>query len=252
MNKVLKLFVFAVLIIFLVMFFAAGGGYHEYELNKKSNLTQEAIVRFEQDLKDYVAVVHFCLSSGISSACSNARLAASDMKNVYVVDTKSLSTGIALLAIMGREHAIQGKSAEEIASICQEKTKDVQASFVVKKLNYLHKGGRCSSIALLGANLLSIRPEIILKDGVMISNRKYMGKMEKVIASYCKDVLREHNNPDKKYAFVTYTTASEEMVNIAKAALTSAGFETIFETTAGATITSHCGENTLGILFLDK
>jgi len=207
---------------------------------------------FEQVLKDYDAVVHFCLSSGISSACSNARLAASDMKNVYVVDTKSLSTGIALLAIMGREHAIQGKSAEEIASICQEKTKDVQASFVVKKLNYLHKGGRCSSIALLGANLLSIRPEIILKDGVMISNRKYMGKMEKVIASYCKDVLREHNNPDKKYAFVTYTTASEEMVNIAKAALTSAGFETIFETTAGATITSHCGENTLGILFLDK
>ena len=90
---------------------------------------------FESVLKDYDAVVHFSLSSGISSACSNARLAASEMKNVYVVDTKSLSTGIALLAIMGRELAIEGKSAEEVATICQEKTKDVQASFVVKKLN---------------------------------------------------------------------------------------------------------------------
>lgn len=207
---------------------------------------------FEEVLKDYDAVVHFSLSSGISSACSNAKLAANDFKNVYVVDSKSLSTGIALLAIMGRKLATEGKTAEEIANICQEKTKDVQASFVVKKLNYLHKGGRCSSIALLGANLLSIRPEIIVKDGGMVSNRKYMGKMEKVIASYCRDVLKEHNNPDKSYAFVTYTTATEEMVNIAKSALTQAGFETIFETTAGATITSHCGENTLGILFLNK
>ena len=207
---------------------------------------------FESVLKDYDAVVHFCLSSGISSACNNAKLAAGGLKNVYVVDTKSLSTGIALLAIYGRELAESGKSAEEVFELCQEKTKDVQASFVVKKLDYLHKGGRCSSIALLGANLLSIRPEIVLKDGKMISAKKYMGKMEKVIEKYCKDVLVENQNPDKKYAFVTYTTATEEMANIAKNALKEAGFETIYETTAGATITSHCGENTLGILFLNN
>ena len=207
---------------------------------------------FESILKDYDAVVHFCLSSQISSACNNAKLAASGLKNVYVVDTRSLSTGIALLAIYGRELAESGKNAEEIYELCTARTKDVQASFVVKKLDYLHKGGRCSSVALLGANLLSIRPEIVLKDGKMISAKKYMGKMEKVIEKYCRDVLADNPNPDKKYAFVTYTTASEEMVNIAKSALTNAGFETIYETTAGATITSHCGENTLGILFLNK
>lgn len=207
---------------------------------------------FENILKDYDAVVHFCLSSGISSACNNAKLAESNLKNVYVVDTKSLSTGIALLAIYARELAVEGKRAEEIKTLCEERTKDVQASFVVKKLDYLHKGGRCSSVALLGANLLSIRPEIVLSDGKMISAKKYMGKMEKVIEKYCKDVIADNPNPDKKYAFVTYTTASEEMVNIAKSALTNAGFETIYETTAGATITSHCGENTLGILFLNK
>ena len=207
---------------------------------------------FESILKDYDAVVHFCLSSQISSACNNAKLAASGLKNVYVVDTRSLSTGIALLAIYGRELAESGKNAEEIYELCTARTKDVQASFVVKKLDYLHKGGRCSSVALLGANLLSIRPEIVLKDGKMISAKKYMGKMEKVIEKYCRDVLADNPNPDKKYAFVTYTTASEEMVNIAKSALTNAGFETIYETKAGATITSHCGENTLGILFLNK
>ncbi len=207
---------------------------------------------FESVLKDYDAVVHFCLSSGISSACNNAKLASNNLKNVYVVDTRSLSTGIALLAIYGRELVDAGKNAEEIYELCSNRTKDVQASFVVKKLDYLHKGGRCSSIALLGANLLSIRPEIVLNDGKMLSAKKYLGKMEKVVEKYCKDVLVDNPNPDKKYAFVTYTTASEEMVNIAKSALHSAGFETIYETTAGATITSHCGENTLGILFLNK
>lgn len=207
---------------------------------------------FENVLKDYDAVVHFCLSSQISSACNNANLASTNLKNVFVVDTKSLSTGIALLAIYARELAQSGKSAEEVAKLAEERTKDVQASFVVKKLDYLHKGGRCSSIALLGANLLSIRPEIVLNEGKMISAKKYLGKMEKVIEKYCKDVIAENPNSDKKYAFVTYTTATDEMVEIAKTALKNAGFKTIYETTAGATITSHCGENTLGILFLNK
>lgn len=207
---------------------------------------------FESVLKDYDAIVHFSLSSEISSACRNAKLAQENFKNVFVVDSKSLSTGIALLAIYARELANEGKTAEEIFELCENRTKDVQASFVVKKLDYLHKGGRCSSIALLGANLLSIRPEIVVSDGKMGSAKKYMGKMEKVIEKYCKDVLADNPNPDTKYGFVTYTTASEEMVNIAKSALQSAGFETIYETKAGATITSHCGENTLGILFLNK
>ncbi len=207
---------------------------------------------FGSVLKDYDAIVHFSLSGEISSACRNAKLAKENFKNVFIVDSRSLSTGIALLAIYARELAESGKSAEEIFELCAERTKDVQASFVVKKLDYLHKGGRCSSVALLGANLLQIRPEIVVKDGKMGSAKKYLGKMEKVIEKYCKDVLVDNPNPDKKYAFVTYTTASEEMVNIARTALVQAGFETIYQTSAGATITSHCGENTLGILFLNK
>jgi len=222
-------------------------------LPKTSAINQEQYKEFfAEQIKGCDALIHFALSSQISSACSHAIEAGKELENVFVVDTKSLSTGIALLAIYARELAESGVSAQEIYEKATERTSKVQASFVVKKLDYLHKGGRCSSIALLGANLLHIRPQIVLNDGKMMSNKKYLGKMEKVIDTYCKDVLNQNNNPDKKYAFVTYTTATEGMVAAAKEALNNAGFETIYETTAGATITSHCGEDTLGILFLNK
>ncbi|MBP3619550.1 MAG: DegV family protein [Clostridia bacterium] len=206
---------------------------------------------FEEQLKDNDAVVHICLSSAISTACFQAKEAASKMQNVYIVDSQSLSTGIALLAIYARELAESGNSAEKVWSMVNERVPAVQASFVVKKLDYLHKGGRCSSVAYFGANILQIRPQIILKEGKMGVHRKYMGKMEKVVANYCKDTLNEFNTPDLKNAFVTYTTATPEMIEIAKKALKERGFENIYETRAGATITSHCGENTLGILYIN-
>lgn len=207
---------------------------------------------FKGLLKEYDAVVHFCLSSAISSACSHAIEAAKKLDNVFIVDTKSLSTGIALLAMDARKLANQGKTAEEIFKAETERAKHVQASFVIKKLDYLHKGGRCSALSLLGANFLQIRPQIILKqDGSMGVHRKYMGFMERVIEKYCKDTLEEFNTPDLDTAFVTYTTASPTMVETAKKALQERGFKHIYETTAGGTITSHCGEYTLGILYLN-
>ena len=127
----------------------------------------------------------------------------------------------------------------------------VQASFVVDRLDYLYKGGRCNALALFGANLLKIHPQIVLENGSMKPAKKYRGKMEKVIEKYCQDTIEEFNNADKKQAFVTYTTATPEMINIAKTALKNAGFENIYETTAGGTITSHCGENVLGILYIN-
>ncbi len=203
-------------------------------------------------LKDYDAVIHMALSSEISSACSHAKEVANEMDNVFVVDTKSLSTGIALLAIYASELAEKENiSAQEIFEKVSSRVPNVQASFVIKKLDYLYKGGRCSALSYFGANLLQIRPQILLKDGKMGVHKKYHGKMEKVIQKYCIDVLEEFNKPDLKTAFVTYTTASPEMIETAKNALKERGFENIIETTAGATISSHCGENTLGILYIN-
>ena len=206
---------------------------------------------FEELLKDYDAVVHFSLSSELSCSCQNAKNASENFKNVYVVDTKTLSTGIALLAIYGSKLAKNGKSAKEIYNLCSERVDSVQASFELKRVDYLYKGGRCSALAFLGANLLKIRPQIIVKNGKMIAGKKYRGNFEHVVSNYCKDVLEQFDNPDLELAFVTYTTASDEAVNTAVKHLEDRGFRNILITRAGGTITSHCGEDTLGILYIN-
>ncbi len=206
---------------------------------------------FEKLLKDYDAVVHFTLSSEISMACSNAKKAGEKLQNVFVVDSRSLSTGIALLAIYARELANAGNSAKDIAEKCEARVPYVQASFELKRLDYLHKGGRCSSLTLLGANVLKIRPQIIVKNGKMISGKKYRGNYNHIVKTYCEDVLNEFNNPDLKHGFVTYTTAEDTVVETAIGYLKERGFENIHVTRAGATITSHCGEDCLGILYIN-
>ena len=221
-------------------------------LPKTSAINSEQYEEYFKSLqKDYDAVVHICLSGEISSSCKNAMEAAARLKNVYVCDSKSLSTGIALLAIYGCKLAKEGLDAKEIADRVNARVPNVQASFVLKKLEYLYKGGRCSALSYFGANLLKIRPQIILKEGKMGPYKKYRGNMDKVVANYCKDTLEEFNNPDLSLGFVTYTTATEEMVNVARQSLIDRGFKTIYCTKAGATIPSHCGENTLGILYIN-
>lgn len=206
---------------------------------------------FSTLLKDYDAVIHISLSSGITSATKNAFMAAEQMENVYVVDSLSLSTGIALLCIYARELANAGVDPKTIQQKVQERTAFVQASFVIERLDYLYKGGRCSSLQLLGANLLKIRPRIVLKNGKMGMDKKYRGNMESVITKYGENVIEDFNTPDRKIAFITYTTATEEMLERARNACRNAGFETVYETRAGGTIAAHCGAHTLGILYFN-
>lgn len=204
---------------------------------------------FESLKKEYDAVVHICLSSGITSSCGNAIAAAGELKDVFVVDSLALSTGIGLQAIYARELANAGVPAAEIAAKLNARRDKVQTSFVLERLDYMHKGGRCSSIALLGANLLKIRPRIVLKNGKMISDKKYRGNMHMVVAKYAEELFREFDSPDLTRVFITYTTASPEMVAAAKEKCKSIGFKEILETRAGGTIASHCGAHTIGILY---
>ena len=206
---------------------------------------------FTEILKEYDAIIHITLSSCISSANSNANKVASTMENVYVIDSKSLSTGIALLVLYAVSLKNKGLDPKSIVDMVSARIPFVQASFVIDRLDYLYKGGRCNALELFGANLLKLHPQIVLVDGKMKPEKKYRGKMEKVVSGYCDDTLKEFKNYDKNIAFVTHTTASPEMVEIAKSKLKEAGFENIIETVAGGTITSHCGENTLGILYFN-
>ena len=199
----------------------------------------------------YDAVIHISLSSGISSSYDNAEKASHKFDNVYVIDSASLSTGIALEVIYARKLIDKGLDAKEVVEKVKARIPYVQASFVIQTLDYLYKGGRCSGLARLGAALLRIKPQIIVSEGKMAPAKKYFGRKSQVIESYCKDTLEQFANPDLSIAFVTHTYATPEMVAVAIEALKNRGFKTIYETHAGATITSHCGPQTLGILFIN-
>ena len=196
--------------------------------------------------KGYDAIIHISLSSEISSSFSHAELASTKYDNVYIIDSRSLSTGIALQAIYAAKLRDKGLEPEEIVKKVKARIPYVQASFVIQTLEYLHKGGRCSGLLRFGATILRIKPQIIVSDGKMAPAKKYIGRKTQVIAGYCKFA-----NPDLSVAFVTHTQATPEMVAVAIEALKNRGFKTIYETNAGATITSHCGPQTLGILFIN-
>ena len=207
---------------------------------------------FEGLLKEgYDAVIHFSLSSQISTSYSQAVRATRKVDHVFVIDSASLSTGIALEAIYASQLADKGLSPEEIVEKVSARIPYVQASFVIQTLEYLHKGGRCSGLARLGAALLRIKPQIIVSEGKMEPGKKYFGRKSQTVEAYCKDTLEQFDNPDLSIAFVTHTLATPEMVAVAIEALKNRGFKTIYETKAGATITSHCGPMTLGILFIN-
>lgn len=221
-------------------------------LPKTSAVNEEQFTEhFKNLLKDADGIVHFSLSKEMSSAYENAKRVAEKFTNVYVVDTRSLSTGIALLAIYATKLARQGCSAKEIYEKCVKRTPYVQASFELKRIDYLYKGGRCGMMAFLGANLLKIRPQILVKNGVMVSGKKYRGNYDHIVKNYCRDVLEEFDNPDLEEAFVTYTTASQEIVDFAVQSLKDTGFKNVHVTRAGGTVTSHCGEDCLGILYIN-
>ncbi len=210
--------------------------------------------QFEEHFKKlfdegYEAIIHFSLSSKISSACQNAIKASEKIKNVYVIDTLALSTSIALQAIYGRKLATAGKEPEEIVKLVKERINGLQTSFVLETVNYLYKGGRCSALAMFGANLLHIKPKIIMDNGAMTSTKKYRGNMMKVVSEYVEDTLAEANNMDKSLVFITSSSAPSDVVEAVKERLKKAGFERIVPTQAGATITCHCGPHTLGILY---
>ena len=167
------------------------------------------------------------------------------------MDSQSLSSGIGLLALYAKDLANEGKSAKEIYEIVQKRVTSLQVSFVIERLDYLYKGGRCSALSLFGANLLKIRPRIVLKKGVMGPDKKYRGTMEKVVGKYAAEVFEEFNTPDLKRVFITYSSATPEMVSAARKVVEKIGFENVYESHAGCTITSHCGANTIGILYFN-
>lgn len=200
---------------------------------------------------DGAEVVHFTISASMSGSYNFARLAAEETKGVYVVDSANLSTGSGLLALKACDMAAEGMSAEQIAAEIEEIKPRVDASFVADTLNYLHKGGRCSAVAMFGANLLNLKPCIEVTDGAMGVGKKYRGKIRDVLKAYTEDRLAFAADAEADRVFVTSTCESDDIPNeIAEMVRASGFFKEVIITKAGCTVSAHCGPNTLGVLFI--
>ncbi len=208
---------------------------------------------FERLTGEGKGVVHISISSEMSASYSNACRAAKEFEDVYVIDSRSLSSGSGLLVIKAAELAACGLPAKEVASRIEALVHQVEASFVVDTLTYLHKGGRCSSVAALGANLLHLKPCIEVRDGRMQVSKKYRGTLKRCLNDYIRDRLEDRADIDPSRAFITHTVQDAVLVEHArKAVLDAFPFAEVLITDAGGTISSHCGPGTLGVLFLRK
>lgn len=213
------------------------------------------VADYEAAFKSYLEtaqdVIQFHISSEMSACYQNANIAANGSEHIFTVDSRNLSTGIGQLVLDAAEMAERGESAASIKAALDKKKELLDVTFVIDTLEYLRRGGRCSSLAALGANLLSLHPMIEVKDGKMGVGKKYRGSVEKCITKYIDDKLKNGNNIDYHRIFITHSVGfSDEFMESVKAQIRSLGpFEEIIETVAGCTVSCHCGPKTLGLLF---
>ncbi|MBO5976253.1 MAG: DegV family protein [Oscillospiraceae bacterium] len=209
---------------------------------------------FGKELEDCDELIHFHISSSMSSCYQNACIAAEEIENVYPIDSANLSTGIGLLIIDACEMAAQGMSAEEIVEEINARRCKVEASFVVDSVNYLHKGGRCSAVAALGANLLGLKPCIEVSDGAMGVAKKYRGKIGKCLLQYVRERLEGREDIKLNRIFITNSGefTEDELKAVEDEVRKYQSFDEILFSRAGCTVSNHCGPKTLGILFERK
>ena len=214
----------------------------------------EYLTFFTRLRKECDAVIHFTISSEMSSCCQNARIAAQEVGGVYVIDSRNLSTGIGLQVLRACELARKGLAAEVIVSAITAMADKVDASFVPDSLEYLKMGGRCSAVTALSASLLRIHPCIQVRGGAMGVGKKYTGSHEMVLMKYVKDRLARLEDVDLSRVFITHSGMTDPTLvdKVKDAVLSIAPFEDVQVTRAGCTVSNHCGPNTLGVLFCKK
>lgn len=209
---------------------------------------------FKELTEDGSELVYITISSGFSSSYNNAELAAEDLPGVFVVDSLNLSSGVGHVVLEAVDMAKKGMSGAEIKKRLDEDiVPKVETSFVLDRLDFMVRGGRCSAVSALGANILQLHPGIEVADGGMRVFKKYRGSWQRCLKNYIKDKLEGRTDIRPHRIFVTYTDTPDEIVEEAVELVKSFGyFDEVIPTTAGCTVASHCGSRTLGILFIRK
>lgn len=210
---------------------------------------------FFDSLPENDGVINFTISAEMSSTFTNSKIAAEDRENFYTVNSANLSTGIGILILKACEYRDQGLSAKEIYEKIEELKPLVRVAFTIDTLEYLKKGGRCSALAALGANLLQLKPCIEVVDGKMGVTKKYRGKITEVLPKLVKEKLEAPEKMDMTNVFITHTMdpenqyVADEMVKYVKE---NYNFKNVHQTVAGCTVSVHCGPNTLGVIFIEE
>lgn len=210
---------------------------------------------FQEAIKGYDGLIHINLGSGFSSCHQNALLAAGELEHVTALDSENLSIGHGIVVLAAARAASDGASMAEITAVVEAIRGKVETSFVLDTLDYMKKGGRCSTVTALGANLLKLHPCIEVVDGKMTVTKKYRGTMEKVMATYVEERLtgRDDIDPTAVYLADSCHNPDHPIVTAAHKALVNSGaFAQIIPTAIGCTILCHCGPNTLGFVFVRK
>ncbi len=200
-------------------------------------------------------IIFFGISSSMSNTCNVVRLVGEQEEygRLFVVNSQNLSTGIGLQVIKAAELVNQGKAAEEIVSEIESARDRVRASFVVDNLTFLARGGRCSTITAVMANTLRLHPMIAVRDGTMGAGKKFRGKIEVAVLDYVSNLMPQIQNAEPERIFITHSGCSQELIDSVYEKLSSLDyFDEILITRAGGVISSHCGPNTLGVLFYEK
>ncbi len=201
-------------------------------------------------------IVCFSISGEMSTTANVMRIAAEELDaqdKIFIIDSRNLSTGIGLQVIEAAIMAAEGHSGAQIAAHIEEIIPRVRASFVIDTLKFLHRGGRCSGMAAFAGTALKLHPKIVVSEGKMTPTKKYMGNISRVVMNYVKDMEKNLKNAETDRVFITHSGCSKAIVSEVRAYLEELGiFREIHETRAGCVISSHCGPNTLGVLFIEK
>ena len=207
---------------------------------------------FKKELETADVVIHFNISSKSSGSHNFAKMAAEEFAGkVYVIDSKALSSGQGLLVLKACDLRDEGKSVEEIVDACMQLRDCVNTSFVPDSLEYLHKGGRVSGMVKTAAGVFKIHPLIYMDDGQLVPGKKYKGKMNILLKQYVDDLKEKYPSYDKTRCFVTHSTADKELVEEVKAKVKELfTFDEVLEAVAGSIVTSHCGQGTIGVIFI--
>lgn len=215
------------------------------------DIVQGILEKFNREETD---LIYFGISETMSTTCNVIRLVAEDMgyENLYVIDSMNLSTGIGLQVLRAAELAAQGWDARDIVNYMEGLRSKVRASFVIDTLTYLHRGGRCSAMTALVAGALKLKPQISVMDGKMDVTKKFRGNINTVIKKYVTEMEEDLKRADATRVFLTHSGCSDEVVKQVYDYLKSLNhFKEIQVTIAGSVISSHCGPNTLGVLFYE-